>query len=66
MTIYSLIRSVPPSILAYKYKGNKNLILLAYLSLFLIWPLILIQVMQSWNKASLKLKQGALIKIIRS
>ena len=66
MTIYSLIRSVPPSILAYKYKGNKNLILLAYLSLFLIWPLILIQVMQSWNKASLKLKQGALIKIIRT
>ena len=66
MTIYSLIRSVPPSILAYKYKGNKKLILLAYLSLFLIWPLILIQVMQSWNKASLKLKQGALIKKIRS
>ena len=62
MTIYSLLRLVPPSTLPYKYKGNKRLILLAYLSLFLIWPLLLVQVIQSWNKASLKLKQGALIK----
>jgi len=64
MTVYSLLRSVPPSIIPYKYKGNKKLILAAYLSLLMIWPLILMQVLISWKKATIKLNEGSLIKKI--
>ena len=64
MTIFSLMRLVPQSIVPYSYKGKKKMIIMSYLSLFLIWPIIVFQVLKSWHKASLKLKQGALIKKI--
>ncbi len=54
----SLIKTVPPSIIPYKYKKNKKMLLLgAVISVFL-FPLILLQVFISWRRASVKLKEG--------
>ena len=64
MTFYLLLRAVPISLIPYKYKGDKKMIAFSYLSLVFIWPLILIQVLISWKKATIKLNQGALIKKI--
>lgn len=63
-TIYTLLKSVPPSILSYTYKGNKKMIVLTYIGLLIIWPIILLQVIRSWNLATKKLEQGAMIKYI--
>ena len=62
MTIYSLLKTVPPSIINYKHKGNKKLIFFSYLLMLLIWPVILFQVIKSWRLASVKIKKGSIIK----
>ena len=64
MTVFNLLKSIPPSVIPYKYKGNKSFIVLAYISMILIWPIILCQVGKSWGLASKKIKQGAIIKIL--
>ena len=64
MTVFNLLKSIPPSVIPYKYKGNKSFIVLAYISMLMIWPIILFQVGKSWSLASKKLKQGAIIKYV--
>ncbi len=64
LTIFSILKTVPASITPYKHKGNKKIILLAYMSMILIWPLILFQVVRSWKQASVKLKEGEMIEYI--
>ncbi len=64
MTVFNLLKSIPPSVIPYKFKGNKSFIVLAYISMFVIWPIILCQVGRSWSLASKKLNQGAMIKYI--
>lgn len=64
MTVFNLLKSIPPSVIPYKFKGNKSFIVLAYISMLVIWPIILCQVGKSWSLASKKIKQGAMIKYI--
>lgn len=59
---YSLLKSVPLSLVSYEKKGNKKALMLAYISLIFIWPLILIQVLRSWKLSGQKLQQGELIE----
>ena len=60
--IFALLKSVPPSIIPYRFKRNKVLLLLGiFVSVFLL-PLIFLQVMFSWKKASEKIKQGPFIR----
>ncbi|MCB0538246.1 MAG: glycosyltransferase [Bacteroidetes bacterium] len=60
-TYLSLLKTVPPSIIPYRFKKNKKMLFLGiFISVFLL-PLILIQVIISWRMASKKIKQGALI-----
>jgi len=57
----ALLKSTPPSIIPYRFKKNKKMLLLGiFVSLFLM-PIIVIQVFISWRKASKKINQGALI-----
>ncbi len=54
----ALLKTLPPSIMPYKFKKNKPMLLLgAILSVFLL-PVILIQVWKSWELSSQKLKEG--------
>jgi len=60
-TRLSLLKTIPPSIMPYRYKKNKNMLLLGILISVLLTPFILIQVNISWRRASRKLTQGPLI-----
>lgn len=57
----AILKTVPPSIIPYRFKGNKMMLLLGVLFSVIIAPLIVFQVCKSWRLASLKLKQGGLI-----
>jgi len=57
----ALLKTVPPSIIPYKFKRNKPMLLIGvFLSVFLL-PVILIQVYKSWKLSGQKLKEGARI-----
>jgi glycosyltransferase involved in cell wall biosynthesis len=58
---YALAITIPPSVIPYRYKSNKPLLILGmFISVFLS-PLIMFQVLKSWRLSSVKLKQGASI-----
>ncbi|RFN60057.1 glycosyltransferase family 2 protein [Marixanthomonas ophiurae] len=59
--IYSLLKTVPPSVMPYRFKKNRKLLLVGVLISLFLFPIILIQVLISWQKASKKLTQGAKI-----
>jgi GT2 family glycosyltransferase len=60
----ALLKTVPPSIIPYKFKRNKPMLLIGvFLSVFLL-PVILIQVCKSWKLSSQKLKEGAKIEYL--
>ncbi len=62
--VYALLKSVPPSIIPYRFKTNRKLLLLGiFVSIFLM-PIICIQVLISWRKASKKLHEGPLIQTL--
>ena len=60
-TRLSLLKTIPPSIMPYRFKKNKNMLLLGIFISVVLTPFILIQVSISWSKASKKLNQGPLI-----
>ncbi len=64
--MYSLGRTVPPSIIPYRFKKNKGMMLVGSLIALLIFPIIFIQVFRSWSLASKKIKEGSLIKKLDS
>jgi len=60
-TYLTLLKTIPPSIIPYKFKKNRKMMLLGiFVSMFLL-PIICIQVIISWNKASNKINEGPLI-----
>lgn len=58
----SLLKSVPISIMPYRFKKNKPMMVLGGLISLLLLPLILFQVTRSWYMASQKLKEGPKIE----
>ena len=63
--VYGILKTVPPSIIPYRFKGNKRMLVIGIFFSFLIFPLILFQVCKSWKLSSIKLKQGALIEELK-
>jgi len=61
-TILSLLKTIPPSIIPYRFKGNKKLLLVGSILSIFIFPIIIIQVLKSWSLASKKLKEGSIIE----
>lgn len=59
---YSLLRTVPLSIMPYQFKKNKAMQLLGILVSIIILPIIIIQVIRSWQLSTRKLKEGPLIE----
>jgi hypothetical protein len=58
---WALLKTVPSSIMPYKYKRNSYMMLLGMVLSILISPLVFLQVYKSWSLACLKLKEGAKI-----
>ncbi len=59
---FALLKLVPPSLVPYKFKGNKKMMILSYLFSIILFPLLLFQVNKSWKLASIKLKEGSKIE----
>ena len=58
----ALLKTVPPSIVPYRFKKSRKLKLLGiFVSVFLL-PVIGVQVLLSWHKATKKLKEGPKIR----
>lgn len=60
-THLALLKSVPPSLIPYRFKKRKKMLILGIFISMLLWPMVGIQVMRSWKLASKKIKQGPLI-----
>ncbi|MDN3725298.1 glycosyltransferase family A protein [Aequorivita sp. SDUM287046] len=60
-TLLALFRNVPQSIIPYRYKKNKKMLVLGMLISLFLFPFVILQVVISWHLASKKLKQGAMI-----
>ena len=59
---YALLKSIPPSIIPYRYKRNKILLFFGFIISFLMIPLLLFQVYKSWKLSSIKLNEGSKIE----
>lgn len=59
---FALLKSVPQSLIPYKYKRYSEIIVLGFILTLLLFPLVLYQVVKSWKKSSEKLKQGEIIE----
>lgn len=59
---WALLRTIPTSLIPYQFKKNKPMLVLGLFLSILLLPLVLYQVLKSWNLASKKIKEGALIE----
>jgi glycosyltransferase involved in cell wall biosynthesis len=64
LTVFELVKSLPPSVVPYQFKRNRQLLVLGVVVSILLIPLLFFQVLKSWFLASEKLKQGGLIKLL--
>jgi len=59
---WALLKTVPSSVMPYRYKRNSYMMLLGVLISIIMSPLVLVQVWKSWKLAGVKLKEGAKIE----
>lgn len=64
LSIFMLLFTIPGSIIPYKYKANKFIRIIGYISLILTWPILIVQVLLSWKIAGSKLKAGSRIELL--
>ncbi|MCG2430477.1 glycosyltransferase family 2 protein [Aequorivita xiaoshiensis] len=62
--VLALFKSVPLSIIPYRFKKNKKMLILGALISVILLPFIVIQVTISWRLAAKKLKQGEMIEVL--
>lgn len=62
--VLALLRSVPPSLLPYRFKKNKALFVFGLLAMLVLFPIVIFQVGKSWYLASKKIKEGAKISYL--
>ena len=65
-SLFALLKTVPPSIMPYRFKKNKSMMVLGSFISVVLFPVILIQVIRSWSLASKKIKEGSIIKKLDS
>src|SRR5690606_10670198 len=61
-SVLVILRTVPQSIIPYRYKKNKKMLVLGLLISLFLFPFVVLQVFISWRLATKKLKEGAKIK----
>jgi glycosyltransferase involved in cell wall biosynthesis len=64
LSVLMILTNVFPSYIPYKFKKNKFLKLLSFLLIPFLLPLILFQVIKSWNLAGEKLNKGPFIQFL--
>ena len=61
-TLLAILRTVPQSIIPYRYKKNKKMMVVGLVISLFLFPFVVLQVCISWRLATRKLKEGALVK----
>ena len=64
--LLAIMRSVPQSIIPYRYKKNKKMLALGMLISIFLFPFVILQVVISWKLATKKLREGAMIGALDS
>lgn len=57
-----LIKTVPLSLIPYRFKNNTKFLALGFLVTIVLFPLVFFQILKSWRLSSEKLRKGALIE----
>lgn len=65
-TLSAILKTVPPSIIPYRYKKNKMMLILGALISLILFPFVLLQVIYSWRLANKQLEEGAKIDFLSS
>lgn len=60
-SIRALFKNIPPAVVPYRFKRSKLMKIVGVLLSLLLLPLIVLQVVRSWQQAGKKLKKGAKI-----
>jgi len=55
-SLISLLINIPPSIVPYRFKRNRKMLLAGSLLSIILLPLIIVQVLRSWNRSTSMLK----------
>ena len=61
-TLLAILKTVPQSIIPYRYKKNKKMLMFGVLISLFLFPFVLLQVIISWRLATRKLREGARIE----
>jgi glycosyltransferase involved in cell wall biosynthesis len=61
---WALLRNIPMSIMPYQFKTNKFMLILGIFVSVLLLPIVIFQVIKSWQLSSIKLKKGDLIQTL--
>lgn len=59
-SLLAIFRSVPQSIVPYRYKKSKKMLVVGFFIAVILFPFVVLQVYISWRLASKKLKEGFL------
>lgn len=60
--LYAVIPSILPSLMPYSFKRNKLLMLVGVFQGIILTPLLVLQIVRSWQRASIKLLEGPKIE----
>jgi hypothetical protein len=60
----ALLKSVPMSVIPYRFKAHKGLLVLGVFVSIVISPIIVYQVLKSWRLAGKKLEEGSMIELL--
>ena len=60
LSVLYVLHSILPSLVPYKLKSNKALKFLSFIFLPVFLPLVLFQVLKSWNESSKMLRKGTI------
>lgn len=59
---WSLLRTIPFSVMPYQFKKNKPMLVIGALLSILLMPVVVVQVVRSWRLATVKLREGERIE----
>lgn len=59
-TVFYILHSILPSLVPYQFKKNRVLKVISFLLVPLLLPLVVFQVLKSWNLSSIMIKKGTI------
>jgi len=62
LSIFLILKTVPLSLIPYKFKNRPKFLFLGFLLFIILFPMVMLQIYKSWKLASKKIIQGPLIQ----